>query len=79
MMTKQWSVSAQEQTRRSLEDLSYYPRDGKLFFKHINGSFGYIPDGDAIAGCYAMHTAEGEPLTTFDTVSDVLSHGWVLD
>jgi len=78
-MTKQWSKSTIEETRRVLEDLSFFTRDGKLYFKHINGTFGYIEDGDAILGSYVMHASNGDLLITFETINDLITHGWVLD
>jgi len=78
-MAKQWSGSTRKNTCTALEELSFYARNGKVFFKHINGDFGYMDDSDVLDGRYAIHSPSGEKLTVFHSITDFLNHGWVLD
>ncbi len=68
-----------DQTREALECLSFATRAGKVWLKQIDGEFGYMDDDDALRGHYAIHALGGDALSTFDSVSELLDHGWVLD
>jgi len=78
-MTKQWSTATMDQTREALECLSFATRAGKVWLKQIDGKFSYMDDDDALRGHYAIHAPGGDALATFDSVSELLDHGWVLD
>jgi len=78
-MVNQWSGAVMINTRTALEELSFYARNGKVFFKHINGDFGYMDDSDVLAGRYAIHSLSGNGFASFDSITDILNHGWVLD
>jgi len=67
------------QTREALECLSFATRAGKVWLKQIDGKFGYMDDDDALHRRYAIHAPAGDALATFDSVSELLDHGWVLD
>ncbi len=79
MMSKQWSSALKEQTRDALESLSFATRAGKVWLKQIDGKFGYIDDDDALRGVYAICAPGGDALSRFDSVSELLDAGWVLD
>jgi len=79
MMSKQWSAATMDQTREALECLSFATRAGKVWLKQIDGKFSYMDDDDALRRHYAIHAPIGDALTTFDSVSELLDHGWVLD
>jgi len=68
-----------DQTREALEYLSFATRAGKVWLKQMDGEFGYLDDDDALRRHYAIHAPAGDALTTFDSVSELLDHGWVLD
>lgn len=74
-----WSEASQEKTREVLEGLIYYPRDGKLWFKHIDHTFACMNDIDVIQRRYAMHTPKGDPIKEFSSIDDILTGGWVVD
>jgi len=76
---KQWSESAVEQTRNAFEELTFAPRDGRIWLKYIDGGYGYINDDDALNGRYAIHSPEEEGVAMFDSVTKLIESGWVLD
>ena len=79
MVSKQWSSALKEQTREALESLSFATRAGKVWLKQMDGKFGYLDDDDALRRHYAIHTPAGDALAMFDSVSELLDAGWVLD
>ncbi len=79
MVSKQWSFALKERTREALESLSFATRAGKVCLKQMDGKFGYIDDDDALRGVYAIHAPGGDALDMFDSVSELLDAGWVLD
>jgi len=68
-----------DQTREALECMSFATRAGKVWLKQIDGKFGYMDDGDALRSHYAIQTPGGDALAMFDSVSELLDAGWVLD
>jgi len=78
-MSKQWSESAQQATREAIDELSFGSRDGKVFCKHIDGTFGYMNDAELIEGRYAIHSRIGTLIAEFESVKAMLAEGWVLD
>ncbi len=79
MVSKQWSSALKEQTREALESLSFATRAGKVWLKQVDGKFGYIDDADALRGVYAICAPGGEAVAMFDSVTELLVAGWVLD
>ena len=78
-MSQQWSQEAQQATREMVESQSYGIRNGKVYLKHIDGSFAYIALEDLLVVHYIIHIHGGDQATEFDSIESVLHAGWVLD
>jgi len=78
-MSQQWSEEAQQATREMVESQSYGIRDGKVYLKHIDGSFGFVALEDLLVGHYIIHVYDGDQVAEFDSIEAVLHAGWVLD
>jgi len=75
----QWSELAVAQTQAAFEQLSFAARAGKVWLKQTDGGYGYINDDDALCGSYTIHSPSGDALATFNSIPELLEHGWVLD
>jgi len=78
-MNQQWSEEAQQTTRDMIKNQSYGIRDGKVYFKHIDGSFAYVGLEDLLACHYIVHVRNSGQVTGFDSIEALLHAGWVLD
>jgi len=78
-MNNEWSDTAKEESRLTLETLGFSVRDSKVFFKRNNGDFGFMKDGDALRGYYKIHTKDSEMLEVYTSITELLDHGWILD
>lgn len=78
-MHTQWSESTRNYTRLAFENLSFASREGKVWLKNISGQSGYINDDDAICGFLTVRMPDGVSKEEFDSIEDLIAHGWVLD
>jgi len=79
MMSEQWSAGAQQATREAIEEQTFGIRDEKVYFKHIDGTFGWMAAADLIAGHYVVHGPMGEQIASFESIDALLNAGWILD
>ena len=78
-MNNQWSANAQQATREAIEEQTFGIRDEKVYFKHIDGTFGLMAAADLIAGHYVVHDPMGEQIASFESIDALLNAGWILD
>ena len=78
-MNNQWSADAQQATREAIEEQTFGIRDEKVYFKHIDGTFGLEAAADLIAGHYVVHDQMGEQIARFESIEALLNAGWILD
>jgi len=78
-MNEQWSATTREYTRKALEKLSFATRNGKVWLKHMDGHFGCMNDVDALNRSYVIYAPTGGKLDKFDSIADLLEHGWAID
>jgi len=78
-MRNSWSESTKAFTRQAFEELSFVSHQGKVWMKHRDRKFGCIKDADAVQGHYVIYAPTGEEIDIFDSISDLIEHGWAID
>jgi len=79
-MTGQWSEETKENTRAAFEDFSFGTMNEKVWLKHFDRHFGVMCVPDAVNHNYVIYSPTGDKLlATFDSISDLIESGWVLD
>jgi hypothetical protein len=75
-----WSEAAQAATRAVLTDWSILPTPwGFVAFKHIDGAFAILSDGDVMAKDYRLTDRRSGVVTVFASIDDLIDAGWVVD
>jgi len=77
---REWSDSSIEKTKDALSTLEFgCTPDGKVRMKRSDGSYGFIPLDDALTHKYNVHDDEDDTVEQYNSVSEMIEDGWVLD
>lgn len=79
-MSEGWSEYEVTRTVRMFQEKRYYPRNGKVFFKNLDKSRGFIFEAELEKLQYRIHPIkDSHTFVEFESLESMMSAGWVAE
>lgn len=74
-----WPAALRLETRKILDGVIPFPKEGILRMKNISNFLAYLKQGDLRNGQIILYDAETQLTTTFRTAGEMFDAGWIAD